>query len=916
MKITCLTDKIECSICDAAKMKRRKYAKEMPDRARKPGEVIYSDVCGKISPPTLFNQNYVIHFLDEATGYLFVYLAQHKSEAFELFKKVRRRIKNHFDNRVSVKLFVTDGGGEYIGAEFKDFLESRGINHSIAPPNSAPRVGKSERLNKVLFDHARAMLKARQMPLKFWGEAILYAAYIRNRTTKRADKTRHELWTNDMPSLKHCLPFGTPVMYHNAERNPKKLDDRASKGIFVGFDEISHAYRIYDPVVHRVINSRDVHALPNEEILYQNNDWDQPFVVENDDNWLMGGSNVPDNIAEDDIEYYETDIFDNPIYPQVQQLVPDDIRQPDKTDIQQVLPIDNQPLVSNDQKLSEACVLPDKSDDSGDETKSRKLRSQGPLQGSIQEYMLSAEDIYHVLQLAEPETPNNYFQAINSEFSEDWKKSIAEEQESLIQHQTFKVVPRPRDKPIVKSRYVFKIKTDEKGSIARFKTRIVAKGYTQTQGIDYFDTFSPALRLSSFRYLISAAFINKFKIHHLDVQTAFLNGELAEEIYMEIPEGFNAIKEDRRSHVLKLSKSIYGLKQASRCWNEKFTAAIVEMGFTQSKADPCLFIKYAEKRPIVIIGIFVDDCFVAAEDAEIRLVTSQLMEKFKMHDLGMLSFALGIKVDQTRDSIKLSQVAYIDKCLQKFGMSDAKIASTPLPEKHLADKSISSPFENINQYQQLVGCLIYLSNSTRPDIAYSVGHLARNMQSPTETDWSNGKRVLRYLKGTRDLSIIYSQPNQITGYSDSSYAEEKDRKSISGYIFMQAGAPITWRSSKQNITAQSSMEAEYIALADANNEAEWLLKLRTEIFPHVCFPIIIHEDNMSAINLSQNPVHSNRSKHIAVRFHSIRDAIAQKHVEIRYLPTSEMIADIMTKALGRILHCRFVEKMGLKNLNI
>jgi hypothetical protein len=244
-------------------------------------------------------------------------------------------------------------------------------------------------------------------------------------------------------------------------------------------------------------------------------------------------------------------------------------------------------------------------------------------------------------------------------------------------------------------------------------------------------------------------------------------------------------------------------------------------------------------------------------------------------------------------------------------MMDAKSAPTPLPERPAADNQNNVPFEDINLFQQLIGCLIYLSNVTRPDIAYAVGYLARNMQKPSQADWSHGKRVLRYLKGTRDLSINYAEQDQLVGYSDASYAETKDRKSVSGYVFMQARAPITWRSSKQDITAQSPMEAEYIGLADANNEATWLRKLQVEVFPQVHAPIVIYEDNQSAINLSLNPVHSNRSKHIDVRFHAIRDAIAQKHVDVEYLPTAEMIADIMTKSLGRILHRKFVEQMNL-----
>ncbi len=246
-------------------------------------------------------------------------------------------------------------------------------------------------------------------------------------------------------------------------------------------------------------------------------------------------------------------------------------------------------------------------------------------------------------------------------------------------------------------------------------------------------------------------------------------------------------------------------------------------------------------------------------------------------------------------------------------MQDSKSTSTPLPPKPQADENNNTPFKDVNLYQQLIGSLIYLSNATRPDIAYAVGFLARSMQAPTEADWVNGKRVLRYLKGTHGLYLNYNNTKIAEGYSDSSYAEEKDRKSVGGYVFKQAGAAITWRSTKQEIVAQSSMEAEYIALAEAGKEALWIRKLQSEIFPNVKNPTKIFEDNQSTIKLSNNPIHTNRSKHISVRYHAIRDIIQKKLVQVDYLPTTDMIADIMTKSLGRILHDKFVKLLGLRH---
>ena len=248
-------------------------------------------------------------------------------------------------------------------------------------------------------------------------------------------------------------------------------------------------------------------------------------------------------------------------------------------------------------------------------------------------------------------------------------------------------------------------------------------------------------------------------------------------------------------------------------------------------------------------------------------------------------------------------------------MQDCRAAATPLPTKINIEVN-SKFFDDVNYYQQIVGSLIYLSNSTRPDIAYAVSYLARSMTAPTEENFSNAKRVLRYLKGSRNLALNFNNKNQdLFAYSDSSYAEEKDRKSVGGYVTMIAGSPISWKSKKQPIIAQSSMEAEYITLAETAKEIEWIRKLQREIFPKsTTTPTTIFEDNQSTINLSKNPIHSNRSKHIDVRYHKIQELVANKTISVTYLSTQEMVVDIMTKSLGRLLHARFVDGMGLINV--
>ena len=345
------------------------------------------------------------------------------------------------------------------------------------------------------------------------------------------------------------------------------------------------------------------------------------------------------------------------------------------------------------------------------------------------------------------------------------------------------------------------------------------------------------------------------------------------------------------------------------------------MGYAQSAADPCIFIKYNQDGTLIsAIGIFVDDCLVVGGVEQNILVKNKLMEIFKMHDLGPLTYALGIKFDQKEDgTIQMSQQSYIDKMLEKFSMQDCKPTNTPLPIKSATNiEPDNKPLQDINKYQQIIGSLIFISNATRPDIAYAVSHLARAMHAPLESDLIAAKRVLRYLKGTRNYALNYNNKDQdLIIYSDSSWAEEPGRKSVGGYASICAGASISWKSTKQPTIAMSTMEAEYIALAEAAKEAQWLRKLELELFPKkILTPTTIYEDNQSTIKLSNNPLHTNRSKHIDIRYHKIQELVADKTIIVKYLPGTEMTADIMTKSLGPQLHHRHVAGLGLIDVGV
>ena len=338
------------------------------------------------------------------------------------------------------------------------------------------------------------------------------------------------------------------------------------------------------------------------------------------------------------------------------------------------------------------------------------------------------------------------------------------------------------------------------------------------------------------------------------------------------------------------------------------------MGFVQSESDPCIYVSGGEDT--FYIGVYVDDLILAGKD-EIRMeyVKKELSSKFNIKDLGKLSYFLGMSIVQSQEDkvTWMGQPTFTQKLLTKMGMSDCKPVKTPVDSGSRLVKALEDE-EALDQqsYQSVVGSLMYLATCTRPDIAYAVGMLARFSSKPNQSHWTAVKRVLRYLKGTIDIGILYRGDAGVLGYSDADYAgDADDRKSTSGYLFLIAGGPVSWRSRKQSTVALSTAEAEYIALSTAAQECVWFKKLLSELADQPDGPVTILEDNQSSIAMAKNPKFHGRAKHIDVKHHFIREQVTNGLVELRYCPTNEMFADILTKGLSLQQFASLREKAGL-----
>ncbi|XP_072060397.1 uncharacterized protein [Arachis hypogaea] len=463
--------------------------------------------------------------------------------------------------------------------------------------------------------------------------------------------------------------------------------------------------------------------------------------------------------------------------------------------------------------------------------------------------------------------PKHYSEAV---MHDCWRKAIEAELTALEQNKTWIITSLPPGKNAVGCKWIFRTKFNPDGTIERHKARLVAQGFTQIPGVDYIDTFSPVVKMSTVRVLLTVAAATNWHLHQLDVNTAFLHGDLHEDVYMKLPKGLQCSDPNL---VCKLTKFLYGLKQASRQWNIKLSAALADLGFTPSENDHSLFTK-STGTTFTAILVYVDDLVLAGDDlSEIQAVKMFLDDKFKIKDLGLLKFFIGMEVSRSNAGIALYQRKYALDLITDCGLLGAKPASTPMEYTASLSKASGSPLPDATIYRRLVGRLLYLTN-TRPDLSYSVGCLSHFMDSPTDAHLKAAYRIIRYLKQSPATGLFFSVNNSFTlsGYTDSDWGACKDtRKSISGYCFFLDQTLISWKSKKQATVSRSSSEAEYRALANGTCELVWLLKLLKEFNILPPLPVDIFCDNKSAIYIASNPVFHERTKHVEVDCHVARN---------------------------------------------
>lgn len=517
-----------------------------------------------------------------------------------------------------------------------------------------------------------------------------------------------------------------------------------------------------------------------------------------------------------------------------------------------------------------------------------------------------------------PDENLSFSLATKRENKDKWVEAVNSEMRSLDKNKTWVLVPRENAANVLTSKWVFRLKEllDQNGQVrTKFKACLVTRGFQQIHGIDFEETFAPVITFSTLRLMLAIVASENLELFQMDVKTAFLNGDLPEDIYMEQPEGF--IDQEKPTHVCKLQKALYGLKQAPRQWFSKINTFLCEELHFQSCAyDPCFYVLRKGGR-VMIVSLYVDDLLIAGNSPQLAIeVKNALCARFEMEDCGEAKLRLGIEISRSRSArtLKIGEKNYISKILSRFKMEDCKSAPTPISNQ-IDEKVLKTEFFNSTTYRQAIGSLMYLMKCTRPDIAFAAVRLSQYMEKPTVGLWTCVKRVFRFIKASTHGIIFNAQNGKLTpvGFFDADWAGCKtSRKSTSGYVFLAAGGAISWKSQKQAAVATSTVEAEYKGLGIADQECVWVGKMfafanGADRSPEVSLLI----DKQGAIKMAKNDASGTRTKHIDIKYHLVRDLVSKKKINLKFCPSTEMNADMFPKPVSTQQFTKFKTSIGV-----
>ncbi|SCZ89725.1 BZ3500_MvSof-1268-A1-R1_Chr1-3g01539 [Microbotryum saponariae] len=979
-------EKFVCNACLSAKGHRLPFPDSDSHSSERLG-LVHSDVLS-FPESSLTGKRYLVTFLDDFSRKLWAYAIGHKSEVFGVFKTWLAEVE--LETGAKLKVLRTDNGGEYCSRAFTEFCKARGTRRQYSIPRTPQQNGRAERVNRSIVEGVLALLADAHLPKSFWEEAAAYFVYCKNLCEHSAlDKaTPNFAWQGDRTNASALHPFGCTAWLTVAPELRSKLDPKAVRVLFTGYDLASKAFRFYDTTTKKISLGRNARFLDNEFPGLRSDSTEQDAdthfasacpttesqaVVKT---WtpLVRSAHMDVSSSLDDSAMSAVDVA--PGYTGGTLLNSTDAESSSSPSPEPssspspATPLSPSPALSPSLAASSSpSALPTDSDYSADpldligsqtptrlgppdvhrpdfstyrepasaeespdelDIIGRHSRDESPdeIDFLTQHHraFIATDDDNSDTEAIQPvksitSDPQTWREAMSSDKREVWAKAATDEFNSMRDDfKVFTIEDRstvPAGATIVTSKFVWKTKRNALGEVTGHKARLVAQGNRQRDGIDFNETFAPVARFSSIRSLLALAAANGLHVHQADIDKAYLHGDLDHDIWMTTPRGFD-LPTDK---VLRLRRSIYGLKQAGRIWNRHIDASLRDLGYTATGTDHCVYSRIDDRRRPHYIALYVDDLLMISPDlAEIERVISGLEQRYGVKRLGPAEYILGIQIRRLEDgSIALSQERYIMDVLARFHFDTTTRGTTVPMTPGLSLTAIPGQgTERIRSwYLQAIGSLLYISLGTRPDIAFAVSYLARFANNPGRRHWIAVKHILRYLRATYRDELVYAcgetRITGVVGYSDANWGACVDTSvSTMGYVFYIAGSAVSWSSKRQSRVADSTTDAEYLALSHAGKEGIYLSQLLEELHVQPVAPAHIFTDNEAAAAVAHDPVRVSGTRHIRLREHFVRDMVNRGDISLSHVGTSNMVADIFTKALGPKIFSTHCYALGLR----
>jgi len=914
-----------CLPCIMAKSQAKPHPLQRT-RASAPLAKVHVDLVGPYTTG-LKGERYRLTIVDDYARFGWTRNLHTKEQTKHVIIEWLALVENQTHHRL--KHLHGDRGGEFLNKLLLAHLSSKGIRYTFSNPDSPQQNGVAEARNKASGRIMTSLLLQSEAPHSLWPYAANHATHLNNLFPHGLlnDRTPYEVWHGHPPTMARLRVWGCTghVLQNKTERRRSggKLAPVTKPCVLVGLNPCGHGWLLLDTSTHREVFSSDVvfqEMVPFYRRRADRADDAQP-------RWIEFGP------ADDAGPSVEPDV---PAVPQGGAPAFPNIPAPAPVDPDIGAPADNPvapfgaPGLGGD--VADAPRPPEPAP-----PLRRSLRQQGGRPDNLPPSNLKwypdddaddlpapAHALVHTIAVGESgdkrleiPTPTTMQQALSAPHAAEWMEAMIKEYNGLKATGTFKQVPRAKARNIVKSKWVFRVKRRPDGT-PLFKARLVAKGFSQREGIDYFETWAPTARHTTARAFLHLAATHDMVIEAMDVDQAFLQGDLNEEIFMEPPAGMP--DSPGADVVCKLERPLYGLKQSPRQWHGKLKVALLQLGFHPSHSDPSLFITRTDHGTWILV--YVDDMLLASADPnELKRIKEALKNAFPMKELGEVQTYLGMEVlrNRKKQELYLSQKNYVVDLLHRFDQGNCKEYATPLAVNHNLKPATESEAAQPGheRFAELLGGIMYLMVCTRPDIAHAVSVLSRFLATDRHgpQHWKAALRVLGYLKRTANYHLVLGgESARLEGHSDSSWADDHiDRRSSMGFCFSLGGGVISWKAGRSPAVALSSCEVELYAGTAAAQDAVWLTQLMRDL-GHPQDTPTLWCDNQSTVAITKDPLFSARSKHIEARYFFIRELVEARRLHTQHIRGTDNVADIFTKPLVKDDHHRLVMKLGLREV--